>query len=1826
MTIKKDLELDNELGSFEDELRDSGIFGKIESVMQDFDADIEERFGDLSNVDDQALQSFLEDAAEARQIEALMSLVQQLISSYNQNIFKLVAGTRAHARDMHEKLVALENKYVALINKAKDAVSKSYSAYDKNKSIADEAKRVSEYAKQSVDEYGSKIERQQKEIDDRILVMRKQAEELQKLVKIVDDTKSVVATKAERVHYHPDIIEGHNTEYDHEEIALNSKARHAELHTLDSHLPCTIADLNELVGKEIVTSDDPRLFTKLPERMPPTAHALQHLPGGNDVIPTATEDRSGLMSPQQVSRLEKAFAGLSLERKGGGGGFGGGVSRLTDIGDVDRGQTDGQSIIWNEATSRWIAGEVSSVGGSTILEMRQNLFADDTGWFSGYPNRTDSTMSFDDGTLTFTIEPSSTEFSCFLNGEEFTFDSAQTVTITDTEGLWFIYFNASGVLTASQTPWSFNDTAIFTALIYWDATNKTALLLGEERHMANMPRDTHRYLHENFGSLWNSGLTPSVTLGDGSSDAHCELQSVSSGEFDDEDIHHEPDGQTTYQIWYRSGANGDWRTTSASAALVAITTSLPDWNEWTGATWQRTEAGTAKFILMHLFANNSYDTSQNIFLIMGQAVYDTSPEADAGAITEINSLMLGSLPTQEMVPLATFIIQCNSGYTNNYDARVVSTDTGDEYIDWRYNERTGTPASSSDHGNLTGLLDDDHSQYLLLAGRSGGQTLYGGTGSGENLNLYSTSDATLGTISLHGNVLIDPADPGGNTYLFTTCGGNCLTLQSQLAGALSHMRLMSADGDGTDNVLLSIHGVGTPADTTNRERLLIGYSKDDTDYHILVDYNGTGSSRDLHLGNLDYPFALKIATTGDVSTTQNFDIPTTTADVGQIKQNGSTIFHTYGTDNLFLGISSGNYTTSGTGRNTCLGYQSGSALTTGYDNFCSGYEAGLSLQDGHGNVFIGYHAGRLNVSGFNNFCLGSYAGRDLVGSSNVFIGSSAGQSCNKTGITNNTFIGLQAGQRITTGTNNTYIGAYAGRDTPAGQNTNLTTQNSILIGNDTQPAADGDDNEIVIGYVSRGKGSNTAQIGNTSQTHLYHSGGLVSQLTLADQIGHEIELADSQTAHYFEINTFAGSGGNAAYWGDNGSSNHELWTPILRLGHDSRRSASNALEIVKVDASSASFQISNTGTGNAQYSMTVANGGGDAYTKYQIDGVVAFHQGVDNTDALYKISGTTLGAGRDFFTISQFGTVTIDNTYADQKQLILKQNASQTENSFEINSSGGSDGDLLKIDANGCIDIPTTSSTVGQIKQNGSIVLHTFQHPTGGGAVPEGRNLFLGLNAGNLTTGSTATQTYESSYNIGIGYNALNSITTGFYNTALGSGSLTSCTTGSYNSGFGYDALQFLTTGLRNVAVGNNSLGQTNGGYNVALGCYSMLGATSGDNNVALGYNAGRFLADGSTTNTTPNTSIFIGANTKSLAVNNQNQIVIGADAIGKGTNTAQIGNTSQTYMYHAGGLVSQLTGATQVGHEIELYAAQSGNAFEINSSGGSDGDVFLIDAAGVITAGSGGTSTEWDTAYGWGDHSGLYVSLQTLTDNALVRANGTGGEVQDSYAVLDDSGNLTLGDSAAITVRQAINTESLTLSGNNTDGYGTALVLYGQSHSTNANDFILQSISGNAIIHWDASSGWLRFYAGTTPVSHLLMSGNSGSEVSAFVGSVTVDSIPLSRNLLKSFTVENPGASEDITWFYTDTAITITQLTSVLTGSSTPSVTWTIRHGSDRSATGTEVVTSGTTTTSVSTGTETTSFNDATIPANSWVWIETTAQSGTVLSLSVTAEYHEDV
>jgi hypothetical protein len=120
--------------------------------------------------------------------------------------------------------------------------------------------------------------------------------------------------------------------------------------------------------------------------------------------------------------------------------------------------------------------------------------------------------------------------------------------------------------------------------------------------------------------------------------------------------------------------------------------------------------------------------------------------------------------------------------------------------------------------------------------------------------------------------------------------------------------------------------------------------------------------------------------------------------------------------------------------------------------------------------------------------------------------------------------------------------------------------------------------------------------------------------------------------------------------------------------------------------------------------------------------------------------------------------------------------------------------------------------------------------------------------------------------------------------------------------------------------------------------------------------------------------------------------------------------------------------------------------------------------------------------------------------------------------------------------------------------------------------------------------------------------------------GNVFAIGIPQQRTI----TLQSPSNSENAFFFYTERAILLTKVVDVVRGSSTPSITWNVKYASTRdSGSPTSAFTSDRTTTSTS-GTSTTTINNASIPAGSYVWVTSSAVSGTVNELSVSLIYNQ--
>jgi len=330
---------------------------------------------------------------------------------------------------------------------------------------------------------------------------------------------------------------------------------------------------------------------------------------------------------------------------------------------------------------------------------------------SGFENRNQSTISFVDGTRTFTITPIGTYYF-WCSGVRFSKTVAESIVISNIEGLHFIYYDNNGVLQQSTT---FLDELItlyaFVTVIYWNATNGVSILLGDERHGREMDSLVHLYHHRTEGSKWGGGLAPTnvISTGNGNLDTHAQI-GVESGSFWDEDIIHTVSAlafPASIPFLYRLGASGDWRKLPGNG-FVSITTGSgrAAFNGWTGATWQLTEVSQSDFLAMHLVATNNVPLQ--MCWIIGQAKYTTVGAARAGIDTEWNSLSTGGLTTilPEFVIVASFIVQTANGYNNAVKSRIVSTTDGAGFVDFRKATGGGAAGPAGPAGTSFVLIDE----------------------------------------------------------------------------------------------------------------------------------------------------------------------------------------------------------------------------------------------------------------------------------------------------------------------------------------------------------------------------------------------------------------------------------------------------------------------------------------------------------------------------------------------------------------------------------------------------------------------------------------------------------------------------------------------------------------------------------------------------------------------------------------------------------------------------------------------------------------------------------------------------------------------------------------------------------------------------------------------------------------------------------------------------------------------------------------------------------------------------------------------------------------
>jgi hypothetical protein len=344
------------------------------------------------------------------------------------------------------------------------------------------------------------------------------------------------------------------------------------------------------------------------------------------------------------------------------------------IDDAKRGQVltyDGQDWVPEYVTKRHSYGS----GGLTDAEVTIIEGLLETGEPMGHSNRSESVMSFDDTTRTFTIAPVGDTFKVWVKGKRFIIDSPRQVQIPDTTDLYYIYFDENGDLLYKTQFFTFSSDG-FTSYIYWDADENKASYFGEERHGIVLDWQTHEYLHRTRGASIANGFDISnYTLG-GTGTLESDVQfDISNGTFFDEDIkidisHSATPTANSFQqilqgpaelpVLYRLG--NVWKFDAATEIPVRSGPSHTYYNPITASTGALVEAASGRHLNYYVMATNNLRAP--VVSLMGQNQYVNIASAEAESFSD---LLLEDFPSKEFRFLYKLVLR-TSNYTNSTNA------------------------------------------------------------------------------------------------------------------------------------------------------------------------------------------------------------------------------------------------------------------------------------------------------------------------------------------------------------------------------------------------------------------------------------------------------------------------------------------------------------------------------------------------------------------------------------------------------------------------------------------------------------------------------------------------------------------------------------------------------------------------------------------------------------------------------------------------------------------------------------------------------------------------------------------------------------------------------------------------------------------------------------------------------------------------------------------------------------------------------------------------------------------------------------------------------
>lgn len=908
-----------------------------------------------------------------------------------------------------------------------------------------------------------------------------------------------------------------------------------------------------------------------------------------------------------------------------------------------------------------------------------------------------------------------------------------------------------------------------------------------------------------------------------------------------------------------------------------------------------------------------------------------------------------------------------------------------------------TAQGVTDHGALSGLTDDDHTQYALLLGRATGQTIIGGTASGDDLTLKSTSHATKGTIFLGTASAYDEV----NDRL--GIGNTAPSVKLHVTGADDTTARIRLD-DTLYNVSLQVEA-GNLESLFNTTRIVASgaYSK----FAI-----ATSDLRRLAIQTNGYVAIAPNTNDTDISTVQSRlhvqdkDSATTTV------TNVLTLdHHTSGTaaNGFGLGIGFRLQSSTATQQNAGLlscswtdaTHASRTSKLTLSAYYTSTAQEGIRVQATSAGVNVGYggppaisaphHFRSINDggAGYNTSVLWDVprtAGAASLGYGsrqqfrlNDDQGANNPESCAK-------FDFIWADITHATRTGRLIFGAYyvtTGQDilTLTANSAGVASSTAVFTGIPSAPFGSGARNERFGAGSGRGAatGADNTCVGSTAG----------SSLTNANN------------------NTLIGSGAGAALTSGGGNvligllAGNALTTAssCTLVGTNAGPVATGSLDALGTNAGAAHlagaqcvYVGSNAGLANTSGSYNTFVGSRAGYGNQTSNGVTCVGQN----------AGQTITGGNNTSIGQLSGAVTLTSGTGNT---LLGQAADTAATSTTDGVALGraaicASAELALspyITAQTFYGLSSTSTLAARAAITPTVIDNTHASRTYGVSIgayytsTAQEILTLTANSAGVAS-STAVFTGRPSAPFGSGTNC----------ERFGAGSGISTASGNSNTGFGSGVLDALTTGGSNTGIGYNALGACqDGGNNCAFGVQALLSLTSGTGNMGIGLNALNGI-------TTTSNNVGVGVSALATSTGFSDCVGIGFQCLTSNTGNHNVGVGTQAL------LSGPCTGAQNIGvgtralQHVTSGASNIGIGYQAGRTTLTTGgyNVLLGDSSNVAASG-----TNYGVALGYQAVCvanefalGPYITAQTFYGLSSTSALRAQGKIKNTWGVSTDA------------------------------------------------------------------------------------------------------------------------------------------------------------------------------------------------------------------------------